>query len=332
MKIDRQIAKYHNKIFVADLHADTLMWMAPTAYDMLERHRPLLPLSPIRNHIDIPRMKEGGVNLQAFGIVTNYWFNKKKTADKQLKQLDDLVKKSKDLEWALTGEDAEKIWKSGKIGVFAGMEGAHPLEGKIENLEHFYNKGVRYLGLAHFKNTEAAPSSTSLNGANKPLSPFGEELISAMDELGIIIDLAHAGYRSFIEAAEYTSNPVIVSHTGVCGRYESKRNINDEQIRAVAKTGGVIGVMFHPFFLNGKLRGSVDDVIDHMDHIRGLVGPDHISLGSDFDGFITLPREMRDVSDLPAITQRLYERGYSEEDIKKVMGGNFLKVYKQVCR
>ncbi|MFH1064740.1 MAG: dipeptidase [Candidatus Woesearchaeota archaeon] len=331
MEVSDYAAKLHEDSFVADLHADTLMW-ATRGYDMLKKHEPWLPLSPIRNHIDVPRLQEGGVNLQAFGIVTNYWSNKMRCAKRQVYHLHDLVDSCPSIDWALSAEEAEKLQECGKIGVFLGMEGAHPLEGRVENLEWFADKGVRYVGLSHFNSTEAAYSSLLPWNRDKPLTSFGRELIHAMNELGVIVDLAHINRAGFFDAVDTSERPVIVSHTGVYSCYPSSRNIDDEQIMAVASSGGVVGIMFAPHFIDGSLSCSVERVVDHIDHVKNFVGIDYVALGSDFDGFITLPREMKDVRDLSAITHVMLDRGYSEEEVQKVLGKNFLRVYRETSR
>ncbi len=333
MEISEKTLEFHYNTPVVDLHADTLMWNKLLNYNLLKEHKQRLPLSPICNHMDIPRMKQGGVNLQAFGIVTNYWSNKNKNAKETVRQLSSIIKSSPDITWALNEKEAREAFANGQIGAFLGMEGAHPLEGRLENLDWFYKNGVRYLGLAHFTETEAAYSAmTGKKDEDKPLTTFGKELIAKMNDIGMIVDLAHVNYAGFMEAAELSKKPVIVSHTGIYGCHKNeRRNIKDDQILALAKTGGVIGIMFSPIFLNGKLRGSVKDIVDHMEYVKDQLGIYYIALGSDFDGFITLPKEMKGVNDLPAITQEMFNRHWKEDDIKKVLGENFLRVYREAC-
>ncbi len=340
MKKTTQKAKYHvsqeagdlhHSSFVADLHADTLLEDRLFRYDLLKRHKPRLPLNPFFNHVDLPRMIEGGVSLQAFGIVTNYWLAKKWTAERKVRRLHEIIKKSPELDWALSGTEAEKVWKKGGVGAFLGMEGVHPLEGRIENLEWFYEQGVRYASLTHFNNTEAAYSSTFPGDKGKGLTSFGRELIAAMNERGMIVDLAHINYAGFFEAVECSRSQVIVSHTTIKSLCSHPRAIDDEQIKAVAKKGGVIGIMFSPLFLSKKIIDGAERIVDHIDRVKEVAGIDYAALGSDFDGFICLPRGLKDVSDLPVLTQLMLDRGYSEEDIRKVLGLNFLRVYQEVC-
>ncbi|MFH0752831.1 MAG: dipeptidase [archaeon] len=338
MKISEKTLDFHYNTPVVDLHADTLLCIKILEkllinYNIFREHKQRIPLSPLLNHVDVPRMKKGGVNLQGFGIVTNYWSNKNKNAKETVQLLHKLVRSSPDIIWARNEKEAREAWTNGQIGVFLGMEGAHPLEGRLENIDWFYKKGVRYIGLSHFNTTEAAHSAmTGKKDMYKPLTPFGKDLIAKMNDLGMIVDLAHANYQGFMQAAQLSKQPVIVSHTGIynCCKNE-RRNLFDDQIHAVAQTNGVIGIMFAPYFLRGKWQGSVSDIVDHMEYVKELVGIEYIALGSDFDGFITLPTEMKGVNDLPTITQEMFNRNWTEDDIKKVLGENFLRVYKEVC-
>ena len=329
--VSKEARDLHHSSFVADLHADTLLADRLFRYDMLKRHKPRLPLSPFFNHVDIPRMVEGSVSLQVFGIVSNYWMAKKWTAERKVRRLHEIIKKSHELEWALSGTEAEKVWKKGRIGAFLGMEGVHPLKGRIENLTWFYERGVRYASLTHFNNTEAAYSSTFPWDKGRGLTSFGRELIATMNEMGMIVDLAHINYAGFFEAVECSKSQVIVSHTTIKSLCNHPRAIDDEQIKAVAEKGGVMGIMFSPLFLSKKIIVGAERIIDHIDKVKEVAGIDYVALGSDFDGFIHLPRGLKDVSDLPVLTQLMLDRGYCEKDIRKVLGLNFLRVYQKVC-
>jgi len=158
MRVEPETIKLHKDSFVADLHADPLMWNT-FGYDIVNESEPLLPMSALYNHTDIPRLRRGGVDLQAFGIVTDVFPTTKRSAERQLKRLADIIFQDDGLDWALSADDAEFIKSEGRLGIFAALEGVRPLAGKIKNLEHFYDLGVRYCGLAHFKSTEAAYSS-----------------------------------------------------------------------------------------------------------------------------------------------------------------------------
>jgi membrane dipeptidase len=154
--------------------------------------------------------------------------------------------------------------------------------------------------------------------------------VARCDEMGMVIDLAHVSRPSFLEAASLTKQPVIVSHTGVRGVKDMWRNIDDDQIDAVAETGGVIGLILHSTFIGDGATQSVEKWVDHVDYVVQRVGIDHAALGSDLDGGIVPPREFEDITDMPQLTACLLKRGYSEDDIKKIMGLNALRVFKQV--
>ncbi len=329
--INEKALELHYSSFVADLHADTLLWDKLLGYDMLKEHRPKFGGTPFLGHVDAPRMVGGGVSLQAFAIVPNYWYKKREIAEKYVSRMQQIVRHTPMLQWALSGSEAEAARRNGNIGVFLGLEGAHPLEGKPENLKWFYDNGVRYISLTHFNKTEAAYPSLFSSRRDKGLTVFGKELITAMNEIKMMVDLAHINRGGFFEAIELSSSPVIVSHTVAKGLSNHPRGIDDEQIKAVAKKGGVIGIMFSPLFLCKKIFCASEMIVKHIDYIRKTAGIDCIALGSDFDGMIHLPRDMRGVNDLPILTQTMLDWNYSEEEIRKVLGLNFLRVYKEVC-
>jgi len=189
---------------------------------------------------------------------------------------------------------------------------------------------VRYISLTHFRRSEAAFSSTSLE-QERGISPFGLDLIAEMNEKGMMLDLAHISKRCFFEGVLMSRDPVIVSHTAIMHDGGHPRSLDYKQMKAVADKNGVMGIIFCPMFLTQKVFDSAERIIDHIDRVKNKVGIDYVALGSDFDGMINLVDGMRDVRDLPVLTQLMLERDYSEEEIRKVLGLNFLRVYREVC-
>ena len=257
-----------------------------------------------------------------------------------------------------------------------GGEGGNMVEGSMENLVTLYERGVRYLGLTWNTSNAIGVSAKDESELGKPggLTESGKEVVLKMDELGMMIDVSHLGETAFWDVVNLSKNPIIASHSCVYNLCPHYRNLSDEQIQAIAKSGGLISINFYNKFLdpggsssqtihnrykhdlneieeicgtdyikfnemryeylsNNPAKGgtSIDALIDHIDYIVKLVGADYVGLGSDFDGGINTPNELYDATCYPVITKKLVERGYKEEDIRKILGLNFLRVFKQVC-
>ena len=257
-----------------------------------------------------------------------------------------------------------------------GSEGGNMIEGSMENLITLHNRGVRYLGLTWNTSNAIGVSARDETDRGKKggLTEFGFEVVKTMDSLGMLIDISHLGETAFRDVISTSKNPIIASHSAVYSLCPHYRNLRDEQIKAIAKSNGYIGINFYCKFLDpsanenkvraihnkyksdlnkietddlvefnktrydylteNKITGGtpVDILIDHIDYIVKLVGVDYVGLGSDFDGGVYSPNEIYDATCYPIITKKLVERGYKEEEIRKILGLNFLRVFKQVCR
>ncbi|MEX6634658.1 dipeptidase [Hyphococcus lacteus] len=270
-------------------------------------------------------------------------------------------------------KDVRKAAKAGKVSFAFGMENGSPIEGDLENLHHFYDRGVRYITLAHSKANHISDSSYDDDKRWGGLSPFGRVLVREMNELGVIVDVSHISDDAFFDVIEISKAPVIASHSGA--RHFTpgfERNMTDDMIKRLAENNGVIMINFGTHFLtkdgSGRRLGrdqayvdyraerglsdtalvysefrkwfdinvevpfaGVSDVVDHIDYVRDLVGIDHVGLGSDFDGVgDTLPTGLKDVSGLPVLIQEMIDRGYSDKEIRKVLGENALRVWSAV--
>lgn len=333
--------KLHATLQIADMHEDTLLWKR----DVLERAS--------RGHVDLPRLIEGNVALQVFSSVTktpknqNYDANSAETdnitmlAVAQLQPprtwtslLERSLFHAQKLERAAARSEGRLhvIRSAGEldallaaraagqkaVGGLLSIEGLQNMEGKIENLDRLYTAGFRMAGLVHFFDNEIAGS---MHGEKKGgLTPLGRQTIARMEQLGMIVDIAHSSHATVAEVLKIAKRPVVSSHGGVQAVCKVNRNLSDAEIRGVAKTGGVVGIGYWDAAICGT---EPEKVAAAIAHVRDLVGIDHVGLGSDFDGAVTTGF---DTAQLVYVTQALVDRGFTPEEIGKVMGGNVLRV------
>jgi membrane dipeptidase len=271
-------------------------------------------------------------------------------------------------ELALTADDVERIFKKGKIASLIGMEGGQSIDNSLAALRMFHRLGARYMTLTHAKNTAWADSATDDARAGG-LTAFGEEVVREMNWLGMLVDLSHVSPATMEDALRVSAAPIIFSHSSARALADRPRNVPDNILEMLPKNGGVIMVTFVPGFLSPAVaawselqnaeekrltglfpsdaaavaRGVTEwsaahpspvahlsDVADHIDHIRKIAGIDHIGLGGDFDGITAVPQGLEDVSKYPALTAELLRRGYKDDDVRKILGGNVLRVMRSV--
>jgi microsomal dipeptidase-like Zn-dependent dipeptidase len=277
--------------------------------------------------MDLPRLLDGGVDLQVFSVVSDVsallfiaslrspatWFSPREQALTQAKELRQLAANSS-LTLVLRRED---LFVDGIRGLLA-LEGMQALEGEAKALDEFHAAGFRMMGLTHFTDNQVAGST---HGVDKyGLTELGRLLVPRMEALGITIDLAHASPRAFRDTLELATRPAVVSHGGVNGTCPGPRNLTNAQLRSIAKNGGVVGI---GYWKTAVCDASLHGIVSAIQHAIKIAGIDHVSLGSDFDGHVTTPF---DTSGLPMLTESLLAAGLSEEDAKKVLGGNVLRV------
>lgn len=318
----------HDEICVLDLHADTAKLMDKLGYDLAARHeRPMPRMMNVFGHVDLPRLRDGGVAGQFFSFWTTPYPERgcARSVARQLDALDEaMAKNPTQLAWTRTGGDVRVAKAKGKIAALGGIEGGQALEGDLATIEAFSRRGVRYLGLLHFSaNAIGKPAKGRGADGTAGLTGFGRDCVRECERTGVIVDLAHINRRGFFDVLDLATLPVMVSHTGVLGVHQHWRNIDDEQLRAVGQNGGCVGIIFSRRYLGGA---SIESVVDHLLHVIDVAGEDVPALGSDFDGFVVPPEGLEDIAALPNLTVALSRRGVSTRVLEKILGGNVLRV------
>jgi membrane dipeptidase len=321
----------HDEVPVIDLHADTPKLMDRLKLDIGASHERLPGRLGYFNHVDLPRMRTGGVAAQIFGMWTVPYPQQGCAASihRQLDAIDAAAARlPEQFGWTRSVEEIRAAQAAGRIAALAGIEGGHALEGRVENVEVFARRGVRYIGLMHFSaNQLGAPARGQGEDAGRGLSRFGVDVVREMNRCGVVVDLAHINRKGFFEVLEVSTSAPMVTHTGVSGVHPHWRNVDDEQLRAVAGAGGCVGIIFARKFLGGA---GIDAVVDHIVHVIDVAGEDVPALGSDFDGFVVPPRGLEDVSMVPHLTAALSRRGVADAVLKKILGENALRVLASV--
>jgi membrane dipeptidase len=340
-QISDAVMQFHNSLFIADLHADSLL-----------SYRDLLVQGSV-GHADLPRLQQGNVGLQAFTIVTQVpwglniesnpadsdlipvwavlsmwptrtWSSLYERTRFQIEKLEGFAAQSNGALRIITGRKQLSDFVSARelnpklLGGVLGIEGAHALEGKLDNVDRFFSAGVRYMGLVHFFDNEIGGSAHGLEKGG--LSRFGYQVIDRMEKLGMAVDLAHASAKVFREVIALAQKPVIVSHTGVRGTCDNQRNLSDEQIQSVAATGGVVGI---GFWKEALCEANAESIALAIRYVTNLVGIEHVAFGSDFDGGTTVPFDATGMIDL---TEALLNQGFTKSEIRKISGENTLRV------
>lgn len=359
------------------LHKDALVWdchndlVYRVLYEKLDIGKRLHA-----GHVDIPRLKEGGVDVQVVALYVKNFLYPDKCSWQTFKLIEAMKKAisdhSESVELARTGSDIERIINSGRIAMPLSIEGGHAIENSLDLLRKYHELGVSSMTLTHGISHDWADSSTDEPKWNG-LNDLGRKVVKEMNRLGMVIDISHVSDKTFFDVLETTSDPVIASHSCCRSINPHPRNMSDEMIQALTKNGGVIGINFVLYHLSeeynrarNELRAvtkpilarkpkiedielriatehldagrdwpleglpTVENILDHIDQAVKLAGIDHVGLGADMYPRMLSPVGMRGAHDYPNITRGLKKRGYCDEDIRKILGGNFLRVWKQV--
>ncbi len=317
---------------VIDLHVDSFIWHRIFGYDLRKRHGRGLFGARFYSQVDFPRIREAAITGCVWVISTNPGRSAAGRAAafvRNIHRLQSLLE-SEPEHFALVRNLSEyrAARAAGKHGAFIGIQGGNALDESIEALDLIPDGVVLRITLVHLTSSRIGITSTPRFGTDTGLTDFGRDYVKRLNEKRIFVDLAHISKKSFADAVEVhdKSQPLIVTHTGVDGVFPHWRNLNDGQLRAIADTGGTIGIIYQPSFLGDPfLAGSAQTIVDHLAHIVDTVGEDHASLGSDWDGAISTPRDMQTCLELPRMVQMMLDRGWSDTRIAKILGGNFLR-------
>lgn len=346
-KLRARAAKIHREAIVIDTHNDVTSPLRDEGYDLGTRD------ASGKNQTDIPRMKEGGLDAEFFAIyVASKYAREGGAARRAWEMIDDVYEQARrhpeSLEVAYTAADIRRLHKANKISALMGIEGGHAIEDSLGLLRQFYRAGVRYMTLTHTNTNNWADSAGGIGNPaearHNGLSPFGKEVVREMNRLGMMVDISHVADKTFWDVLETSSAPVIASHSSCRALTNVPRNLTDDMLKALAKNRGVIIINFYNGFINTEYAkpgdpvptksaqtATMDMLMAHFEHAIKVAGIDHVGIGSDFDGVDgLLPQGMEDVSKLPTITYELLKRGHSEADVKKVLGGNLLRVLTEV--
>jgi len=371
--------RVYREAYVIDTHNDMPSRILDDGYDADVRHPP--GFGKTEGNTDFPRLVESGMTAEFMSAWVDAPYADRAGASfaramQHIETIHAFVDRHPDrLLFATTAADVRRAKAEGKIAILIGVEGGHAIEGSLDRLRDLHARGARYLTLTwNNGNAWAGSSIGEGNTRTGGLTPFGRDVVREMNRLGMLVDLSHVSDSTFYDAIGVSTVPVIASHSSARALSDVPRNLTDDQLRAIARNGGVVNVNFYSRFIDSRYRAGIEHVeetvrqaraaaraagedsasaakrisamrdslaaaipptpfsvlIDHIDHIAKVAGVDHVGLGSDFDGVSALPVGMEDVTRLPRIAQALLDRGYSEDDVKKILGGNMLRVMTRV--
>ena len=321
-RLYRKTQRLHDRILTLDTHCDTPMFF-PQGINFSTRDSRIL--------VDLPKMTEG--RLDATIMVAYIPQKMEESAYAYANSIFDKIKTivSDNASHIALARTPDELWQNkqaGKKSIMLGIENGKALEGKLSNIEHFAHRGIVYITLCHNGDNDICDSAKG-EQTHGGVSNFGVEVIHEMNRLGLMVDLSHAHEKSFYDALDISQTPIVCSHSSCRALCDHPRNLTDDQMRALAKKGGVCQITVYPGFLDINGNANILNVMEHLNHAIQVMGIDHVGLGTDFDGDGGVPG-LADASELSLFTRQLLQRRYSDDDIQKIWGGNFLRVMKQV--
>jgi len=349
----------HRRAIIVDGHCDT-------PYRLL-RHKLHLDDHDPGAQVDLQTLRESGITASFFAAYVPPYYADRGAAGFAYQAID-LIRseaaKYPDLRFCTDGAGIREAKGAGKVAILIGVEGGHAIEDSLDTLRDFYRLGARYMTLTHVNSNNWCDSSGD-KGRHGGLTAFGREVVHTMNDLGMIVDVSHISDKAFEQVIETTRAPVVATHSSCRALTQHPRNMTDDMLRTLAKNGGVCMINFFSAFVNGDVarvmmgahkpktpgpwddradweefldwfdalgapKASIEDVIDHIVHAAEIAGIDHVGIGSDFDGVPALPEGLQTAASLPRVTERLLQRGLSESDAGKILGGNFLRAFEKI--
>ncbi len=323
---------------VIDLHVDSFIWTRTFGYDLRRRHGRGLFDGDFYGQVDFPRILEAQVTGALWSITTNPLRSaagRARTFARNLARLRAIFASvPEQFEVVRSAAEYRRARAAGKHCAFIVIQGGNAIDCDPAALDLLVDDVVVQVTLVHLSTSSlGTTSSPARRGPDLGLTERGRDLVRALNQRRILVDLAHVSRKGFFDAVEVhdRSQPLIVTHTGVCGVHPHWRNLDDQQLRAVAETGGTVGVIYHGAFLASRTSECrAATIVDHLAHIVATIGDDHASLGSDWDGLIVTPPDMKTCLELPRLVQHMLDRGWSAERIRKILGGNFLRTLERL--
>ena len=319
----RQAHRVHDRVLTLDTHCDTPMFF-PEGIHFDQRDPKIL--------VDLHKMTEGRQDATIMVAYLPQTLEEDPTAfaDRIFDKIEEIVaQNSQYIALARTPDDLWLNKHRGLKSIMLGIENGIALDGHLERLQHFKDRGIVYMTLCHNGDNDICDSASRSNNTHGGVSAFGQQVIREMNRLGILVDMSHAGEKSFYDALDISSVPIVCSHSSCRALCDHPRNLTDDQLRALAAKGGVAQITIYPGFLRRDSQATILDVMAHLEHAIQVVGIDHVGLGTDFDGDGGVPG-LASSSELLNFTRQLLARRYSEADIQKIWGGNFLRVMQEI--